>query len=99
METPTSESITCASVAHAPSSVDDPLWDLAKPAVIGHFHSASSGHRPAAECRALYVQGEAVHLRFAVEDRWVVARHTEPNSAVYQESVYTACTLHARCTN
>ena len=32
------------------------------------------------------MQGEAVHLRFAVWDRWVVARHTEPNSAVYQDA-------------
>ena len=32
------------------------------------------------------MHGEAVHLRFAVWDRWVVARHTAPNSAVYQDA-------------
>ena len=46
-------SITCASIPHAPSSADDPLWMVAEPAVISHFHSASSDHRPATECRAL----------------------------------------------
>ena len=32
------------------------------------------------------MHGEAVHLRFAVWDRWVVARHMAPNSAVYQDA-------------
>ena len=52
-------SITCASIPHAPSSADDPLWMLAEPAVISHFHSASSGHRPATECRALLRRKQA----------------------------------------
>jgi hypothetical protein len=52
-------SITCASTPHAPSSADDPLWMLAEPAVISHFHSASSGHRPATECSALLCRKQA----------------------------------------
>ena len=71
---------------HPPTSLDDPLWEAVADEVrIDHYHSRSSAHRPDARCRALY-DSEALYLRFTVDDRWVLARHTQTNSAVYQDS-------------
>ena len=69
-----------------PASLDDPIWEsTASEARIAHYHDKSSDHRPAASCRVLY-DSQALYLRFDVEDRYVVARHAEPNSPVYQDS-------------
>ena len=75
-----------ASAPHAPASLDDPVWQTAHVASVAHFHPNSSEHRPATTCRALY-DSEAIYLLFeVVDDRWVVARHGEPNGPVYQDS-------------
>ena len=73
-----------------PVEVDSPLaepwesppWQSASTIEIGSFHPASSSHRPLARAKLLY-SPDALHLRFHVNDRYVVSRHTQ-----YQESVY-----------
>jgi hypothetical protein len=71
----------------APLDADwhDPLWRQAEVARIDRFHSAGSSHRPDAQAKLLYDVAN-LYLRFRVEDRYVVARHTQFQDPVWRDS-------------
>jgi hypothetical protein len=50
-----------------------------------HFHAASSAHRPVVIAKLMYDPAN-LYLRFRVDDRYVVAKHTEFQSPVWQDS-------------
>ncbi|WP_428386902.1 carbohydrate-binding family 9-like protein [Mucisphaera sp.] len=63
----------------------DDLWHRAEPAEVAHAHPESSEHHPQTTARLLY-DDTHLYLRFDVDDRYVIARNTEPNSPVYEDS-------------
>ncbi len=64
---------------------DAPRWQAAEEARIEQFHAASSPHRPLAAAKLVY-DAANLYLRFRVEDRYVVARHTHFQDPVCQDS-------------
>lgn len=64
---------------------DGPVWRDVIPLTVGHFHSASSDHRPHTEAKMLH-DGDALSGIFRVEDRYVVYTNTEFQSPVYRDS-------------
>ena len=64
---------------------DGPRWRAAEEARIGHFHAASSPHRPVAAARLMY-DAASLYLRFRVEDRYVVAKHSQFQDPVWRDS-------------
>ena len=50
-------------------------WSQAELAHVGYFHPASSSHHPRTVVRLLH-DGEAMYIRFDVDDQFVVARAT-----------------------
>lgn len=64
------------------ASWDDPAWQAADILAVDHFHPRSSDHRPKTQARVLH-DGDTLALMFRVEDRYVIARHTE-----YQEPTH-----------
>ena len=64
---------------------ESPLWQQAEEARIDQFHAASSSHRPDARARLLY-DAANLYLRFRVEDRYVVAKHTQFQDPVWRDS-------------
>jgi hypothetical protein len=73
------------SAAPLDSPWESPLWQQAEDARIDQYHAASSGHRPVARARLLYDDAH-LYLRFRVEDRYVVARHTRFQDPVWRDS-------------
>lgn len=63
----------------------DDLWTRAQPVSISHFHPRSSDHHPRVAVRTLY-DNDHIYIRYDVEDQYVIARNTEPNSPVYRDS-------------
>jgi hypothetical protein len=74
-------------VGNAPldAAWESPLWQQAEEARIDHFHAAGSSHRPDARVRLLY-DAANLYVRFRVDDRYVVARHTEFQEPVWRDS-------------
>ncbi len=73
-------------VSCAPSGDwNDPVWAAADWARIGHFHPASSAHRPETLFRLLH-DDEALHGVFMVRDRYVRCTHMTYQSAVYKDA-------------
>ncbi len=68
-----------------PSSLVDPAWDALTPLPIALFHPRSSDHHPGVRVRIGH-SGERVHVRFEVDDRWVLSRQTEFNASVCTDS-------------
>jgi hypothetical protein len=68
---------------------DGPAWRDAVIAPITHFHAQSSSHRPTAEARLLY-DDLGLYVHFRVRDRYVVCRHTQPQSPVCRDSCVEA---------
>ncbi len=64
---------------------DGPHWQAGEEARVDHFHAASSPHRPIVRAKLMY-DAASLYLRFRVEDRYVVAKHTEFQSPVWQDS-------------
>ncbi|HYE08398.1 MAG TPA: carbohydrate-binding family 9-like protein [Planctomycetota bacterium] len=59
----------------APAGLDDPAWDAIPALTVGSFHPRSSAHRPPVTARLAH-DGAQLHVRFDVDDRWVLARRT-----------------------
>jgi hypothetical protein len=68
---------------------DGPAWRDAAIASITHFHAQSSSHRPTAEAKLLY-DDFGMYVHFRVRDRYVVCRHTQPQSPVCRDSCVEA---------
>ena len=64
---------------------DGPRWQAAEEARIVQFHAASGPHRPAAVAKLVY-DAANLYLRFRVEDRYVVAKHTQFQDPVCRDS-------------
>lgn len=64
---------------------DVPVWMRAEVLEVGHFHPASSDHRPLVQARMLYDE-EGLYGMFRVEDRYVVCTHTGYMTHVYKDS-------------
>ena len=60
---------------------DDPVWKTANVLDIAQVHARSSEHHPKTRARLLY-DARNIYLRFDVDDRYVLSRHTN-----YQDSV------------
>ncbi len=64
---------------------DDPAWAAAETLTIARFHPRGSDHKPFTQARILH-DGRALAVMFRVEDRYVVARHTEYQSPTHKDS-------------
>jgi hypothetical protein len=64
---------------------DSPQWSAAAPLDVAHFHAASSDHRPRVQARLLH-SGDALHVLFRVEDRYVRAACTNYGDKVCRDS-------------
>ena len=71
----------------AENATRDPLWDLAVPCVIGHYHARSGTHQPKVEAHLLW-DDDALYCRWQVSDlrEEMVGRYTQPNDPVYTDS-------------
>ena len=68
---------------------DDPAWSKYAALEIKEFHPQGSGHKPRTQFKLCYDHGY-LYVRFRVEDRYVLARHTTPQAPVYQDSCVEA---------
>lgn len=64
---------------------DHPAWSKANTLTIDTFHTISSDHKPKTQARLLH-DGDTIAVHFRVEDRYVVARHTEYQSRTHKDS-------------
>jgi hypothetical protein len=64
---------------------DGPNWRPGEDAAVNNFHAASSSHRPIVLAKLMY-DAANLYLRFRVEDRFVVAKHTEFQAPVWRDS-------------
>jgi hypothetical protein len=60
-------------------------WRDVLPVTVGHFHPASSGHRPEAQAKLVY-DAECLYGLFRVKDRYVVCTHTGYQTPVYRDA-------------
>ena len=60
-------------------------WGAATPAILTHHMGDPPEHRPKTQAKLLY-DVDALYVRFRVEDRYVVALETEPQSGVSGDS-------------
>ncbi len=65
--------------------LSDPLWSGTQELEISHFHPKSSDHRPRTRVRMLHDLA-SLHIRFEVNDRYVICKHTSFQDSVYQDS-------------
>jgi hypothetical protein len=77
----------CPAEESAPldSPWESPYWQRAEEARIDHFHPASSPHHPTVRARLRY-DAANLFLRFRVEDRYVIAKHTQFQDPVWRDS-------------
>jgi hypothetical protein len=61
------------------------LWEQAEDARIDQFHAASNLWRPDARAKLLY-DGDNLYVQFRVDDCYVVAKHTNFQDPVWQDS-------------
>ena len=64
---------------------ESPAWGRAPALVVGHFHPTSSDHRPRTEVKLVH-SGDALHVLFRVDDRYVRSIHTDFESDTYKDS-------------
>lgn len=83
-----------------PTTPLDPRWDVLPRLAVASYHAKSSDHRPAVHVQLGYSvesgesgestesgeRGSHLHLRFTVEDRWVLSRTTAFNGKVCTDS-------------
>jgi hypothetical protein len=60
---------------------NDRVWKIANVLDVSHFHAKGADHQPHTQARLLY-DAQNIYLRFDVDDRYVLSRHTK-----YQDSV------------
>lgn len=84
---------TCYSVARSKSESAGMLpmdaWHDIAPLPIACVHPRSSDHHPQTWARVTWTDN-ALHLRFDVQDRYVICRNTEHQSSVCQDSCVEA---------
>jgi hypothetical protein len=73
---------------------DDPAWSRAETLTVGHFHARGTGspgrnHTPLTQARLLH-DGQALAMKFRVEDRYVLARSTTYQSPTHRDSCVEA---------
>ncbi len=73
------------SAPEAAEAWDGPFWRDAPPLDVGHFHHASTDHRPRTQAKLAHTD-EAIHVFFRVEDRYVLSRRTELHATVCRDS-------------
>ena len=66
-------------------SWESPLWQSTAAVELANFHPAGSSHRPEVRAKLRYTP-DALILRFAVRDRYVVCRHTRFQESVFKDS-------------
>ncbi len=64
---------------------DGATWRQAETLAIDTFHPLGSDHRPRTQARLLH-DGASLAVMFRVEDRYVVARHTEYQQPTHEDS-------------
>ena len=64
---------------------DTGAWDAAAAITLTHHMGDAPEHRPTTQAKLLY-DADALYVRFRVEDRYVVAVETEPQSGVSGDS-------------
>lgn len=64
---------------------DTGVWGGATAVTLAHHMGDPPAHRPTTQAKLLY-DAEALYVRFRVEDRYVVALETEPQSGVSRDS-------------
>jgi len=64
---------------------DGPAWKDVEPLSVGHYHAASSAHRPVVYAKSVYDDGGLYGI-FHVEDRYVLCTHTEFQTQVYRDA-------------
>ena len=67
------------------SAWDAPEWEAADTVTIERFHPRGSDHQPHTQVRVLH-DGDAIAVMFRVEDRYVIAKHTEYQSPTHLDS-------------
>src|SRR5580704_1571427 len=65
--------------------LDAPIWDQAAIATLNRFHAKSTNHRPVTTARLLYDEA-GFFGKFDVQDQFVLARYTAPQSQVSEDS-------------
>ena len=60
-------------------------WNAAETVTVNRFHPRGSDHRPRTQVRVLH-DGGSIAVMFRVEDRYVLARHTEYQSPTHKDS-------------
>jgi hypothetical protein len=68
-----------------PATPLDPRWEALPRLAVASFHAKGSDHRPAVQVQ-LGHSGEHLHLRFTVQDRYVLSRATGINAMVCNDS-------------
>jgi hypothetical protein len=64
---------------------DDPAWQTAETAEVGHFYPVSSDHHPLTRVRALY-NSSGIHGIFQVQDQYVRCLHSGFQEPVWQDA-------------
>src|SRR5438309_65808 len=64
---------------------DGPHWGTGEEARVDQFHTAGSQHRPEVLAKLMY-DAANLYLRFRVDDRYVVAKHTGFQDPVWRDS-------------
>jgi len=64
---------------------DGPAWQQADTLEVGHFHEASSDHRPVTHARLLH-DANRLYVIFDVQDRYVRSAHTDYQSRVCDDA-------------
>lgn len=72
-------------IADPPVSPLDPRWDALARIAVAEFHPQSSQHRPVVHAQLAH-DGERLHLRFTVRDRYVLSRAVDANGPVCTDS-------------
>jgi hypothetical protein len=76
---------TVPRLADIPATPLDPRWEALPRLAVASFHAKSSAHRPAVHVQ-LGHSGDHLHLRFTVQDRYVLSRATGFNAMVCNDS-------------
>lgn len=76
---------TVPRLAAIPTTPLDPRWEALPRLAVASYHAKSSAHRPAVQVQ-LGHSGDHLHLRFTVQDRYVLARATGFNAMVCKDS-------------
>jgi hypothetical protein len=76
---------TVPRLSDIPTTPLDPRWESLPRLAVASYHAKSSAHRPAVHVQ-LGHSGDHLHLRFTVQDRYVLSRATGFNAMVCKDS-------------